>query len=187
MKNFSRVPLFFVLLLLDATMVAPSDNDSRVDGYGDLSLESNNSETSLDNYMPGVRIQEDMTYEERTAIQLRLNYTTQVSVRGHECTKYDPSTDKFVTWKISHDESVDDLTHNDFECTESQWVENRLNCGDLVGRTCANGRPVVPSVEIFQGGGSCSDLIAAMNIIHGEDPMDDEYICEVTAEDGNYR
>ena len=165
--------IMLLLLLLGVAMVVP--------GYGNLSSESGgNSQGSLVSYMSEVRLTEDMTYEQRNAVQRRLNYTVPVSVYGYECMGYIPSknlTDNFVVWKISDGATAGFLAKNTFECTESQWVEYRLNCDLGAGRTCADGRPVVPSVEIFQGGGSCPDLTAAMNILHGEDPSNDEYTC----------
>ncbi|KAG7341277.1 hypothetical protein IV203_023228 [Nitzschia inconspicua] len=126
-------------------------------------------------YKPHVRVSKDSEHEDRIRAQRELNYTRVLGMEGYECMGTPTSanlTDNFVKWFITDGSVVGYLEKNSFECTAAYRVVEVLNCDRSVPRTTVDRRPVIPTVDVFDGKHGCADLIAAMNILHGEDSDD---------------
>jgi hypothetical protein len=126
---------------------------------------------------PGLRVRATDNSEERAQTQKRLNFTRLINSKGFDCIGTIPSTNKtdyFVQWFVTDGIEAAYLESNKFECTPAMRTIKMPNCDMSEPRTCKDGKGVTPDVSVFNGTASCSDLMAAMYILHDEDLEDDE-------------
>lgn len=151
------------------------------DRIGETTESTTSSRLIHAGYKPNLRVNPSMTKAEREAIMAKLNYTRRIRLEGFECLGYPQSTNStpegLVVWDVSDGAMVAYLEDHSFECTGKMWGITELNCDMTVPRTCKDGKPVTPTIDVFNGNAGCSDMIAAMNILHNESTDDEDAAC----------